>query len=536
MQPRWFAVVFLLLCGAACTFAFDANWKISSERAGQLDAIVQHNKDRRSAARVLSALIYTCVAATMPVLSLMLGVLLAWLWRPFHKCWRMKSAPPAATLIRGHTIIWTFIIVFLSFTISIIAGLMGWMIINLLMVVAIIGISITTCLARPQDPVMAAGRVAVSSKSNSGTQPDLEHESAETKEADDANWSQHPLGVGRSQKRTLLLCVLMFVLLCIICLVIWNVWKVDEYQLWDLNNGNTTEEFIPQLTAKTLQMLYAWDNFATNIRLQIYTMLLTSNCGSSFTNELADADKHGKIFLPWIDQYKINMDLYTPRDYTQYKSVNDWFIRRINTTFRPVTAVVYNMEIVSPADCRMLIYPNLDEARIWIKGADFTILELLDNNRELNNIFKGGEIVIARLAPQDYHRFNTPVEGNITYYKEVPGDYWSVNPLAVNSRNYVFYNLRKIVVIDTQAFGRVGYIAIGATCVGSVQLTWPDPVGHVVHLGMELGYMQFGGSTVVLLFEPNVTTWHPEILQMSAKPVESYVHVNQGIGKFKPKP
>jgi phosphatidylserine decarboxylase len=111
-----------------------------------------------------------------------------------------------------------------------------------------------------------------------------------------------------------------------------------------------------------------------------------------------------------------------------------------------------------------------------------------------------------------------------------------VNPLAVNSRNYVFYNLRKIVVIDTQAFGRVGYIAIGATCVGSVQLTWPDPVGHVVHLGMELGYMQFGGSTVVLLFEPNVTTWHPEILQMSAKPVESYVHVNQGIGKFKPKP
>ena len=76
---------------------------------------------------------------------------------------------------------------------------------------------------------------------------------------------------------------------------------------------------------------------------QIYTMLLTSNCGSSFTNELAAADKHGKIFLPWIDQYKINMDLYTPRDYTQYKSVNDWFIRRINTTFRAVTAVVYNM-------------------------------------------------------------------------------------------------------------------------------------------------------------------------------------------------
>lgn len=80
--------------------------------------------------------------------------------------------------------------------------------------------------------------------------------------------------------------------------------------------------------------------------------------------------------------------------------------------------------------------------------------------------FEGGSIVIARLAPQDYHRWHAPVSGTVESINEIPGAYYTVNPQAINESGTldVFCENRRSVMIvkrkDSDA--RVAIIAVGA--------------------------------------------------------------------------
>jgi phosphatidylserine decarboxylase len=101
---------------------------------------------------------------------------------------------------------------------------------------------------------------------------------------------------------------------------------------------------------------------------------------------------------------------------------------------------------------------------------------------------------------------------------------------AARSDNRIFANLRKIVILRTPAGHQVAFIAIGATCVGSVVINSNIIPGASVARGMEIGYMQFGGSTVILLFEPNAVTFKTALVELSKYPIESFVHINYAIG------
>ena len=48
--------------------------------------------------------------------------------------------------------------------------------------------------------------------------------------------------------------------------------------------------------------------------------------------------------------------------------------------------------------------------------------------------YEDGAVAIARLAPQDYHRFHTPLPGKLTDLKHIEGHYYSVHPLAVKDK------------------------------------------------------------------------------------------------------
>lgn len=104
--------------------------------------------------------------------------------------------------------------------------------------------------------------------------------------------------------------------------------------------------------------------------------------------------------------------------------------------------------------------------------------------------------------PPDYHRFHSPVNGTITHIWSEGGTLLSVNADAAQSKNKVFLNTREIVVIDSTCCGKVAYIAIAATCVGSVVLykdaacTTTLRAGDQLASGDQMGIMQFGGSTV----------------------------------------
>jgi len=61
-------------------------------------------------------------------------------------------------------------------------------------------------------------------------------------------------------------------------------------------------------------------------------------------------------------------------------------------------------------------------------------LSKLLNSPEQAKVFKGGSVAVCRLAPQDYHRFHSPVDGVVGPFVDVPGTYYTVNPMAIREK------------------------------------------------------------------------------------------------------
>jgi phosphatidylserine decarboxylase len=161
-----------------------------------------------------------------------------------------------------------------------------------------------------------------------------------------------------------------------------------------------------------------------------------------------------------------------------------------------------------------MAFTTVDDAtRLWIKGREFTVPKLLgEMYKDHADRYIGGALAIFRLAPQDYHRFHSPVEGRIGPMTYIAGEYYTVNvrrflffgrgcfscsfwhpvqPQAIRSALDVYgENARKIVPIDSPQFGRVMAVCVGAMMVGSIKTTVQE--GDYVSRGQEFGYFAFG--------------------------------------------
>lgn len=215
----------------------------------------------------------------------------------------------------------------------------------------------------------------------------------------------------------------------------------------------------------------------------------------------------------------------------EFKNFNEFFYRELKPSARPCSAPDDPHIVVSPADCRSVVFNRLDDAqRIWVKGRDFSVERLLGNAYpEDAKRFKNGALGIARLAPQDYHRFHIPVDGVMGEPKLIEGEYYTVNPMAIRSALDVYgENIRVCVPIDSAVHGRVMVICVGAMMVGSTVIT--RKAGDHVKRAEELGYFKFGGSTILLLFEPGVMQFDDDLIANSNGALETLIRVGMAIG------
>ncbi|KAM3085875.1 phosphatidylserine decarboxylase [Clarireedia jacksonii] len=208
----------------------------------------------------------------------------------------------------------------------------------------------------------------------------------------------------------------------------------------------------------------------------------------------------------------------------QFKNFNEFFYRQLKPNARPCSAPDNPRIIVSPADCRSVVFNRMDEAtRIWVKGREFSVERLLngaypDDAKRYTN----GALGIFRLAPQDYHRFHIPVDGVMGTPKTIEGEYYTVNPMAIRSALDVYgENVRVVVPIDSVAHGRVMVICVGAMMVGSTVIT--RKAGDNVKRAEELGYFKFGGSTILLLFEEGAMRFDDDLVGNSSEALETLV-------------
>jgi phosphatidylserine decarboxylase len=170
-----------------------------------------------------------------------------------------------------------------------------------------------------------------------------------------------------------------------------------------------------------------------------------------------------KIYI--IDLYEAEKDIY------EYKSLDDFFTRKLKTGIRPI-----GKGVIHPADSDLTQQgPILNETLIQAKGKNFSLKDFL----KLDHVTKklsDGRFFTYYLCPTDYHRVHSPVDGKITEIHYIPGKLWPVNKWSVTSiKNLFAINERVVVVIETPQ-GICALVMVGATNVGKMTLTFDKDI------------------------------------------------------------
>lgn len=230
--------------------------------------------------------------------------------------------------------------------------------------------------------------------------------------------------------------------------------------------------------------------------------------------------------LPFVLDYGLEPGEFA-KPVWDYKNFNEFFARALKKEARPIAAG--DDVAVLPADGRHLAFPNVDASPgFYAKGKTFSLAELLGDDA-LAAEFAGGSMLISRLCPVDYHRFHFPVAGVPGAPRLINGYLYSVSPLALRRNvKYLVENKREITLIETERFGRVAMLEVGATCVGTIRnLFLAD---RPVAKGEEKGLFKFGGSCVITLFQRGRVTFEPDLVEHSANHVEVYAKMGDRLG------
>ena len=218
----------------------------------------------------------------------------------------------------------------------------------------------------------------------------------------------------------------------------------------------------------------------------------------------------------FYDSPYYNMKEYV-RPHGGWRSFNQIFARHFKPGFRPIAAISDQSVIVSPADSTFGGQWEIrKDSHVTVKNLNWKISELLEGS-PYKNRFENGLFMHAFLGPTDYHRQHAPVGGRVLEARVIPGQvYLEVEAVEDNTgkhtlhlkRNfdsldtpgYQFAQSRGLIVLDTP-IGLVAVLPIGMCQVSSVIIT--AEVGVTVRKGEELSYFQFGGSDIIMLFEPS---------------------------------
>jgi phosphatidylserine decarboxylase len=228
----------------------------------------------------------------------------------------------------------------------------------------------------------------------------------------------------------------------------------------------------------------------------------------------------------FVDQYGIKIE-EIELSLDQYQNFNDFFCRKLKPEARPFAS---QPEIFcSPSDGKVLVYPNLETStQIPIKGTLISVATLLDSEKNAHR-YQGGSVLVIRLAPYDYHRFHFSDDGVASSPFLIPGEYHSVNPIALAKVPDIYCRNKRVVTdFRSHHFGHIAYIEVGALTVASIIQTYTP--GEVMR-GKEKGFFQYGGSTLVLLFEAGAINFDADLIKDSADNLEVHVLAGRQLGK-----
>ena len=102
-------------------------------------------------------------------------------------------------------------------------------------------------------------------------------------------------------------------------------------------------------------------------------------------------------------------------------------------------------------------------------------------------------------------------------------------------------NARPALGLAIKEFGDVLFVAIGALEVGTVKLSdkitsvLPGPVHNnkvvTIEKGEEVGFFEFGGSSIVIAFEPSRIQFDQDLKDISSQLIETDVEAGMHLGR-----
>ena len=277
--------------------------------------------------------------------------------------------------------------------------------------------------------------------------------------------------------------------------------------------NRSTKEIIDIKEQKSLIFLY--NTTLGRIMLKIITQPLLSKPSEKLTNS-----KISKLYIKrFIKKHNIDMNNFQK---TKYNSFNDFFTRKVNN---PMPDKEINKKLlISPCTSKLMVYTIDKDLTINVKKTKYTIENLI---KEKDETLEGGTCLVFRLSIDDYHRYHAFDNQKILKTNKIKGLLHTVNPVSYDKYQVFTENQREVSKIETENFGTVYQIEVGALNVGKIHNTTKKRLKKYE----EKGYFSFGGSTIILLFQKHKIKIDKDIIFASKQNLETKINYKDIIGK-----
>ncbi len=233
-----------------------------------------------------------------------------------------------------------------------------------------------------------------------------------------------------------------------------------------------------------------------------------------------------------------------------HDSLQQFFTRALRDGARPIDGD--SRCLVSPCDGAWGEAGRIERGLLLqVKGRRYAVAEFLADE-DLARRYEGGSFATFYLSPRDYHRFHTPLAGRFRRVDYFPGSLWPVNAIGLRGVDRLFARNERICAYFDVGAGATGggrepelesaeiaLVAVGATMVGSIHLSFDDLTSNLGHRrpehreigdhvpgferGEQWGHFEFG-STIVMLTPPG-------LCQLEPRPVGETLRLGQVIGR-----
>lgn len=257
---------------------------------------------------------------------------------------------------------------------------------------------------------------------------------------------------------------------------------------------------------------------------RIFLRLLSARWVSRLCGAYLDSPLSKPLIGRFFRKNGIDRGDYLPEN---YHSFNDCFCRRIRPELRPIDFAPEHL--IAPCDGLLSVYRATDDTVLPVKQSLYRLPDLL-RNETLAGRYSDGWVFVFRLCVNHYHRYCYPDDGVKGPNVFLKGRLHTVRPIALEKVPVFTENCRSYTVLETEHFGTLTQIEVGAMLVGRIcNLHGEKRIAR----GEEKGYFQYGGSTVILLVGRDAIAEPQALLNATANGEETPVRVGEAVAAAK---